>query len=103
MCLSIVSFNIIRIHHLKDFSLTSMQFKIIYNLLKCNVLIPVCPSGYFGLNCTYRCYCRDPLDFCDPVFGNCSSGCPTGWYGPGCVAGEQLPLDVPQDDMDLDV
>ena len=58
-------------------------------LLHQSTRFTVCPVGYFGLNCAYRCYCKDPDDICDPVYGNCSSGCPQGWYGPGCIVGTE--------------
>ena len=52
----------------------------------------VCPVGYFGFDCAYKCYCKDPGDICDSVYGTCASGCHTGWYGPGCIAGRELKL-----------
>ncbi|GFR88254.1 multiple epidermal growth factor-like domains 10 [Elysia marginata] len=44
---------------------------------------PCTTSGWFGLNCQYKCHCARSAP-CDKVDGTCSSGCHPDWFGPRC-------------------
>ena len=45
---------------------------------------PVCAAGRFGVNCAHECHCANPLEFCQPNNGACTSGCDHRRMGPTC-------------------
>ena len=56
-------------------------------------LLPGCPQGLFGMNCTQSCSCvrgtcnpHDGTCECPPGYHGylCDNPCPSGWHGPGC-------------------
>lgn len=56
-------------------------------------LLPGCPQGLFGMNCTQSCSCvrgtcnpHDGTCECPPGYYGylCDNPCPSGWHGPGC-------------------
>lgn len=45
-----------------------------------------CSSGSFGWTCALRCNCKDD-EVCDPVTGECPTGCDDDHWGVGCLLG----------------
>ncbi|KAH3857882.1 hypothetical protein DPMN_100497 [Dreissena polymorpha] len=46
--------------------------------------VEACDSGYFGMNCSFPCHCKEIIG-CDHVSGNCSDKeCSPGWTGHNC-------------------
>ena len=50
------------------------------------VLLPMtgCKTGYFGWKCRFRCNCKEGVS-CDPINGDCPTGCQDDSWGPGCI------------------
>ena len=42
-----------------------------------------CDNGHFGASCLEECHCAGD-ETCDPVTGECPSGCAQGYEGPTC-------------------
>ena len=49
----------------------------------------MCGEGYFGMNCTLRCYCKN--GYCNSTSGVCHENkCKKGWTGEFCNEGNVL-------------
>ena len=49
----------------------------------------LCGEGYFGMNCTLRCYCKN--GYCNSTSGVCQENkCKKGWTGKFCNEGNVL-------------
>ena len=43
-----------------------------------------CADGFWGVNCTHICSCRNTSEPCFSEDGSCASGCPDGYASAGC-------------------
>lgn len=62
-----------------------MSCKYIARINRTVLILTVCDSGWYGLNCMQRCIglCLNNVS-CNHVNGQCDGGCAYGWHGQYC-------------------